>query len=256
MNLEQYIDVLVPDIAFWMLGLRDATYPVESMGRLSIELSEKLRALAVIVLLSDANSDRYYHNLIRSAKSRLIYLERLKKEAIDNDHHQSSGRYNALLDAVAAGEFDLAKRIVSLSPREWCNGHEYEDDYCYAQILHRLVQDTPPTAEIQALLTQFAAYLDGEPNARFEVCKALMEKDETSFDETFEALLAAQEMQIEQNKERGQLEEPIVIANRLVFVEGLAILRLADKQGLKTQSEYRYCPSLARVPMKTPFAGE
>ena len=46
------------------------------------------------------------------------------------------------------------------------------------------------------------------------------------------------------------------MAERQVYVEGLAMLRIADRLGLKTQGEYLYCPSLARVSMQKPFPGE
>ena len=256
MKLEEYGESLAYETAFWMLGITNPDYPSEQMGTLSLELSDRFRVLAIITLLVQNDPDSYYHNLIRSVMMRETYLSRLHREKIVGDHHQSSGRYDALLDAVAAGEFDLARRIVDLSPGEWCKGHEYEDDYCYAQILHRFVQIAPQPQEIQPFLTQFEAYLDEEPNARFEVCKALVNKDQAAFDDAFEKLIIEQEMKIAEDKERGQLEDPIVIANRLVFVEGLAILRFAEKQGLQTQQEYRFCPSLARVPMVKPFPGE
>lgn len=256
MNLGNYGELIAYEIAFWMQGLTDPTYPINEVGALSLSISDKLRALAITALLAKGDSDVFYHNLIRSGMARETYLKRLKKEGIEQDHHRASGRYEAMLDAIAAVDFELARRIVGLSPREWQKGHEYEDDYCYAQILHRLVQESPAEEEILPFLEQFESYLDGKPNARLDVCKALTERDQEAFDEAFDALLDEQEAKIAANKERGQLEEPHVIAQRQVFVEGLAILRLAERRGLKTQSEYRYCPSLARIPMQTPFPGE
>jgi len=244
------------DTAFWMLSLDEPDYPVRELGDLCLDISAKLRALAIINILAFSDSDRYYHNLIRSGVTWEKYLSRLIHEQIQDDHHQCSSRYESLVDAVAAGDFDLARRLISLSTKAWMEGHEYEDDYCYAQILHRLIQEPTAEKEIPPLILQFETYLEGQPGARLDICKALLEKDQSAFDEAFDALLNEQEAKIIADKERGQLEEPVVIANRLVFVEGLAILRLAEKQGLKTQTEYRYCPSLARVPMKTPFPGE
>lgn len=256
MNLKKYGETLAYETAFWMLGFTSPDYPVEQMGKLSLELSEKFRALAIITMVVTDEADFFYHNLIRSGIMRKIYLQRLKNQGIDQDHHCTSGLYDALLDAIAANDFDLARRIVELSPKEWQQGHEYEDDYCYAQILHRFVQEIPPEQEIPPLLTQFETYTEGQPNARLDVCRALFEKNQTAFDDALDALLNEREAKIIADKERGQLEDPIVIANRLVFVEGLAILRFAERRGLKTQSEYRYCPSLARVPMTKPFPGE
>ncbi|MEW6381915.1 MAG: Imm49 family immunity protein [bacterium] len=256
MKLEEYGEPLAYEIAFWMQGLTNPEYPVEELGRLSLELSDKFRALAIIVLLVKGDSDLFYHNLIRSGRARLIYLQRLKSEGIGQDHHQASGRYEPLLDAIAAGDFELAHRIIELSPAEWQKGHEYEDDYCYAQVLHRLVQEPVPEQEIPPLFKQFEAYLEGQPSARLDVCRAIVEQDQPAFDEAFADLLDDREAQIAANKARGQLEEPSVVAQRQVFIEGLALLRLAGRRGLATQPDYRYCPSLARIPMKTPFPGE
>lgn len=256
MKLDEYIDVVAYDTAFWMAGLNNPDYPTREMGSLSIEVSSKLRSIAIFSLLAKGDYNLFCHNLIRSGTLRVTYLECLKKERIERDHHRSSGRYEPLLDAIAAGDFELARHIAELSPKDWQRGHEYEDDYCYAQIFHRFVQEIPPEQEIPPLLTQLEAYMEGQPNARLDVCRALFEKNQTAFDDALDALLNEREAKIIADKERGQLEDPIVIANRLVFVEGLAILRLAERRGLKTQPEYRYCPSLARVPMTKPFPGE
>jgi hypothetical protein len=35
----------------------------------------------------------------------------------------------------------------------------------------------------------------------------------------------------------------------------LGILRVAERLGFRTLSEYRYCPVLARLPMTIPFPG-
>ena len=255
MELAEYGPMFAVDIAFWRQGFIDPACPVEQLGKLSVELSEKFRAIAIMALLVGADSDLFHHHLIRSGLIRKSYLERLQKKGITGDHHQCSGRYEPFLDAVAADDFDLAKAIANLSPVEMQKGHEYEDDFCYARILHGIASEAG-NGEIRPLLEQFEAYLKGEASARFDAAKALANRDQQAFEEAFEALLAEQEERIRANIKRGQLEEPGVIANRLVFVEGLALLRLAEKQGLTTELEYRYCPSLARVPMTRPFPGE
>jgi hypothetical protein len=47
-----------------------------------------------------------------------------------------------------------------------------------------------------------------------------------------------------------------MMAERQVYVEGLALLQIATRLKFATQNEYQYCPSLARVPMQKPFPGE
>lgn len=249
-------EALAADIAFSLLGLEDENCPVESIGVLSLEIAEKLRALAIIVLLEEGDVDLFYHNLIRAGLSRVKYLERLVAESAVGDFHAASGRYEPLLSAIAANAFDVTSTIVALSPDEFHEEAEYEDDYCYAQLIHSLASGAASIDNTQALFSQFEEYLNGEDSPRFEVCKALVEQDQESFDRAFESLLDARELEIAEAKERGQIESQINLANRHVFVEGLALLRLAERRLLRTLDEYRFCPGVARLPMVVPFTEE
>jgi hypothetical protein len=47
-----------------------------------------------------------------------------------------------------------------------------------------------------------------------------------------------------------------MIAERQIYVEGVALLQIASRLKFATQAEYLYCPSLARMPMQRPFPGE
>jgi len=256
MRLEEYGQTLAYDVAFWMQGLANPDYPIDQLGTLSVEVSTKFRALAILTLLVKGEPDFFFHNLIRSGKSREAYLRRLREAGLTREHHQASGRYEPLLDVIASGDWELARSIVSLSPSEFFSDHEWEDDYCYAQILHRFVAGAPLEQEMEMLFARLRRYLEREPSPRLDISRALVRKDQDAFDEAFDQLIEERGKQIEEDKENGQLEEPEIMAQRQIFVEGLAILRLAELQGLSTQDEYRYCPSLARVPMRSTFPGE
>lgn len=256
MNLEKYGKDLAYDIAFWLQGLRNPEYDVTQLGDLCVEICDKLRAMAIIVLLAKGNTDKFYHNLMRSGMARIEYLERLSNLGILNDYHQASGRYSPLVDTIASGDFMLARRLVTKSLKQWQRGNEYEDDYCYAQILHRLVQEEVPQDEVARFIVQLEQFQGEESSARLDVCRALIGKQQQKFESAFEMFLDEYELEIKNDMERNQMESPEIVAQRQVCVEGLAILRLAEKQGLLTDSEYRYCPSLARIPMQTPFPGD
>ena len=254
MILEDYIEPGSYDAAFWMAGVYDDEFPIDELGDVSLEVSRKLRTLAITVLVSSGKSNVFFHNLIRSGRARHRYLSRCAAENRLDDHHRSSGRVSPLMDTIASGDHDLARRIVDLSPAEWMQGHEYEDDYCYAQLVHCLLSGDEGRGP--NLLERFTRFTEGEPNARLDVSRALISRAQNDFDEAFEQMLRQQEHAIAANKARGELEEPHVIANRRIFIEGLAILRLAEKVGLKTEEEYLFCPSIARIPMTEPFPGE
>jgi hypothetical protein len=242
------------ETAFWMAGIYSPDYPLDLLGELASDVSAKLRAIAIFHLLGSGKINGFCHNLIRSALVRRQYLQRIMDAGLLEDHFRGSSRYLPLCDAIAAGDFPLGQNIVDLSPSNFLLGHEYEDDYCYSQILNGLA--TGRNERGRELLAQFERYLEGAANARYSVAKALLERDQPAFDAAFPQLLAARENEIAADIERGQIESPHILAFRRVFVEGLAVLRLAERAGLATEDEYLFCPSLARAPMTEPFPGE
>jgi len=251
---EELVNSHAYETAFWMAGVYSPDYPARLLGELATDVSNKIRAIAIFRLLSDGKSNSFYHNLIRSGLVRQRYLQRCRDENLLSDHFRASGRYLPLFDAIAAADFMLAASIIDLSPTEYMPGHEYEDDHCYAQISHGLV--TGRTERAQELLGRFERYLEGGRNGRFLVVAALLEKDQQAFDLAFEQLLSDREREIAADKKRRQIESPPILAFRRIFVEGLAILRLAEKVRLRTEGEYLFCPSIARIPMTEPFPGE
>lgn len=244
------ISGVVVDAAFWWIGVEDS--PVENVGDLSLEVSYKLRTLAILALLGKASSDGFVHSCTRAARTRRLYLRRLADAGIDRTHHLVSGCYEPTLDAIAAGDMTLVREIAELSPVDFRPPDEYEDDYCYAQLLQRLCFDPVPEGDLQSLLDRFSAYLNGDNNPRLQVCEALAARDAGAFAEAFENFLAAFAEDIQKNIARGQLEDVHVLAQRHVSVEGLAMLRLAERRGIPTEREYLFCPSLARVPASSP----
>jgi immunity protein 49 of polymorphic toxin system len=231
-------------VAVWLRAYFDAEVPLRQMGDVSIDLCNDLRALAIIGLLAFGDTKLFRRNLVQSARVRCFYLERLKEAGLEDDHHQASGRVEPLLDAIAAGDLELGRRIVALSPTQLLRGREYEDDYCFAQLIHGLLVQRND-GRLDGLLQQFESYLEGKGDARLDVCRALVLRDHDDFDTAFESLLSAREQHIAEAKKR-QLDEDVVVALRHVYVDGLAALALAEMHGIKTQDEYRFCPSLAR----------
>ncbi|MEJ8849308.1 Imm49 family immunity protein [Variovorax rhizosphaerae] len=257
MQLAEDVDALAYDTAFWLVGYEEpGVYELKDLGDIGADLSRKLRALAIITLLTTGDSDKFCHNLIRSGRVREHYLTRMRQQPGQADHHLASARVDPLLDALAAGDVELAHRIAWISPRTWEPQREYEDDFCYAQILHRLIHGVQSPAVYQPFIDQFENALKGQPSERLAVVKALVQRSQADFDLAFEALLDARRKDILSAIKRAQMEDPIVLAGRQVFIEGLALLRLAERQGLQTAPDYLYCPSLARRPMRTPVPTE
>lgn len=221
----------------------------EELGELANRLSSQYRRLAVFNLLIDADVDSFFHHLIDSAQTRRYFLERCVQEETPSLPACRSSAIDAFFDAVAAGRLHLAAAIARSSPRVHLVDVEYEEDFAYAHFLHALVQaDTPRDETVQQALRQFTDSPDGR-DSRLDVCRALASQDQSLFDDAFLQLLADHEGYIEYGRDAIYRFGD----DQLVCIEGLAILRLADRSGLKTETEYRFCPGLARGTMQTPY---
>jgi hypothetical protein len=253
MELREYLETYTYEVAFWAAGIDNPNYPIDQFGGLAENVSEQLRTLAIIILLVEGNTDLFYHNLIRSGLARVKFLQRCQQEGFA-DFHLAISRCGAICDALAAGDFNLAHQIAELSPDDWVQNGEYEDDYCFSRFLHLAAMGRAGQEDAVMLLQRFETALSGEPNVRLDLCRALDAREQAAFDSAFEAYIEGHSRHLEEDS--GRMEDTHVVAERHIFVEGLAMLRLAERMGLQTQPEYKYCPALARQPMVVPFPGE
>lgn len=255
MRLGDQFEAMAYDIAFWLSAFTNPDYPLEDLGEVCVNVCAKLRAAAIVSLLARSDAVAYAHNLVRSGRCRASYLQRIRASG-RAQYHGASGRVSPFYDAVAAGDFSLARQIAALSPREWQQGQEYEDDWCQAQIAHSILQPLVDSTHVQGLLLRWERVLDGEDEPRLPVLRALAQRDAGAFDGAFEGLLTHREEAIAAERARARIEEPVMLASREVFVDGLAFLRMATQLGLPTQHEYRGCPSMARQTLQTALPPE
>lgn len=251
MPLEEVVqDILV--YADMLVETARAQKSVASMGKLCNDISRYYRCLGICSLLINANPDDFFHGLIQSALTRKYYLKRCVQENHLDDPARKVSFVDPFLDAVAANQFPLAGQIGELSPTEWLEDYEYEDDFAYARFLQTLVRFDPDVRpDLEQIYNRYEAALEGNPDVRLNLCKALLDVDQDEFNESFTALLDAHE---ERGNEIADPKTDSILSldytfepNRWICVEGLAILRLAEKLELQTDEEYKFCPSIARV---------
>lgn len=227
-----------------------------ALGKLCTNIARHYRAMGVYDLLMHADVDGFYYGLIQSGLTRLHYLRRCAEEGLHGDPEQAAGVADPLLDAIAADQLRLAEEIARLAADDWMKGYEYEDDFAYARFIGQLVAEDGPEP-MRATLDRFARALEGQYAPRLTVCEALLDRDQDGFDEGFADLVTAHvdrmEAVADPVEDSALAQEYTFEANRWVFVEGLALLRLAERRGLATEAEYDRCPSTARRPPTKPF---
>ncbi|GHG84331.1 Imm49 family immunity protein [Comamonas sp. JC664] len=228
--------------------------PSQHLGGLCLKLSHQYRALGISLLLREANIDMFFHWLIQSALARQYFLERCQSEGNFASPHRRASAVGPFFDAVTAAQWKLARKIATLAADIHLQGEEYEDDFAYARFLHLFTNfEALDTTGLNDALNQFEKALEGGMSVRLDLCRALLDKDQDAFDASFDGLLVDHELQMKKQQKSILARDATFEPNRQVMVEGLALLQIAGRIGLQTQSEYRFCPGLVRRVDHAPY---
>jgi hypothetical protein len=230
-------------------------YPVAQLGVELENFSNYFQGLAITHLLTDANLEQFKLYLTRSGYARRYFLSRSARDGHTNDPRLGLSRTEAFLDSLAAGQLALAREIASLSGDVWRSDWEYEDDFCYFLFLHRIAGglDEATEASLSEIVEQFEKALEGGKSPRLDVCNAILARDSNAFTTGIVALMEQRREELFQLRERLEQLEPqgcVCWARSFVSIEGLALMRLAELNGLPPLDpdvELPLCPVQGRI---------
>ena len=222
---------------------------VADLGKLHREIAEHFRALGICTLLTRMDTEAFHRCLVQAAITRRHYLRRCQAELEFSHRNYRASFIDPFFDAVTANQFGLAAEIAELSPAEWREGFEYPDDFQCARIFYELVLGRSDAAAVEAMLLDFETALEGGEDQRLGICQGLVRRDQAVFDEALDALIEERDRRMDDivTADLDAISDYVFEPNRLVYIEGLAILRLAEQRGLKTRQEYPLCQGIARL---------
>ncbi|NTX08787.1 Imm49 family immunity protein [Myxococcus sp. CA040A] len=209
------------------------------------EVSRHERMLGIALLLAEADTDGFFRHLTLSAEAHA----RLLKETRDSGQavrFAGAGNIHPFCDALVAGQDTLARELARLAPEQWIPGEEYEEDFVYGRFLHVLLLEGDQDLARQEALLDRMAQLDPEPEPRQRLCRALFDRDADAFEVALVEAASAHHRRSNELAATRFSPTPEGQTERYVFIEGLALLRLAKAAGLRTEPEHRLMPSLAR----------
>ena len=253
-NLLETSEDVVTYLNFYIYELENSPDPVQK-GKYAMAVSNYYEAVAICELLLDAEVDTFFHHLIRSAQTRKWLLEQSKRDKGYSPQALKASYIKPFFDAIVANQFNLAIEIARLSPKTCYPNVEYEDDFYYAHFLYKYLMKEHED-ELIEILNKFYKVLEGMESARFKLCWTLLKKVTEGCKEAFNDLLSERELRIEKIRKHssyGDGSDALFFPNSVVYLEGLAWLRLLDRAGAKMDYEYKYCPEIAKTTTYAPF---
>jgi hypothetical protein len=232
--------ILLDDVSERLTRENPATVTLELLHEAS-----RLHTLAALSgLLSEADTHEFRDQLRQAGEARAKLLTFARERSLDRHRLCCTSLLDPLLGCVATGAPHVARRIAELAPRQPIQEEEYEEDFWYAHALHLAVRGV--VSEIPAAIEQFERALEGMAAPRLLVLKGLSVRDQGCFDAGIDQMIEEREENFE--RKRGTLVRDVMgyATERHIFLEGAALLVLAEQTGLQTQREYRFIPRIAR----------
>jgi hypothetical protein len=241
-----------------------AVCAVTDSGRYYQELTRLLRAHAILRLVVDSDADGFSNDLVMSGRAARAHLRHharpthadrrragilLCAQPVHADRRRAHACSGPFFDALAAGDIGLASEIADLAPSHWRPDEEHEADFLWQRTLGLLLIGAHKPL-IEAHLARFAACVAEGQDARLEVCRALYAIDSQAFDEAFRGLLCRREIEILRSRRREETDTYHSLSTQ-VYIEGIAVLKMARAGGIVVEREYPMCPALALEERRT-----
>lgn len=229
----------------------------EQHGLAYFEAAYMYRRLAICDLLGEARADRFHAFLRKSGHARLHFLRLVATGHPTQPLYVCGSENRSLFDAIASGELHLAADIARLSTDKPNPSYEYEDDFLLYEFVRRyvLTLDSPQPGRwpgSSSLLARWETVLEGEEDPYLDVCRALLARDAEAFEHALLELIAARARKFEEITDESGPNADIRWTEGPLFINGIALVRLAEHASLRTAREYPTIPSLARAPVKLP----
>lgn len=205
------------------------------------EISKLYRMLAISSLLLVDDERAFFLNLNNSAYAFLYIGEKLKP------HDIVVSKSGAFFDAVACRNDDTARRIARLCPVTHKPDMEYEDDFIFVYFLMKKYYLDAPPEELVTMIARYEELLKGDHDPNLEMCKALQSGDAERFNESLCELIEKRAAYYRKVIDDESISPEDAAIEARLYVEGLALLNLAEKSGMQIREEYAYIPDKLRA---------
>lgn len=203
---------------------------------------QQYRIRAICALLLGARGDLLRVFLQRSGAVMLHFLQSPQATSV------VTSKLTPLFDAIAAGDDTTSQQLAAAAaPIQWNANEEFEDDFLYFKFLTQFWFLGASPVDCEATLQRYEVVLEGNDEPRFDICRAFLDDDDERFEAGIQALIEAHAERWRKLCDAEVVAPEIGDCESSLCVEGLALLRLAERKGFDLYPDYLLIPSIARA---------
>jgi hypothetical protein len=177
-------------------------------------------------------------DMIRSGTAFAAHLQRASGHAIP------TSKCEPWFDAVAAADWVTASTIAQHCAPAHMVDLEYEEDFLYMCFLQALATEGADMDALSNMVRRQQVLADDAPPPRLLICQALMGRHADNLTEALEDLIAQRQASYAEGLESDALIEEDWATEGQVFIEGLALLQLAVRLGIRTTESFLFVPDV------------
>lgn len=247
---SQFLPVYRENARYYIEEFLDGLKSLKPSWDSAQEISKLYRTLAISSLFLDDDERAFFTNLSNSAYAFLYVGEKLKPQGF------VVSKNGAFFDAVACRNDEAARRIARLCPVKHSPDFEYEDDFIFVSFLMKKYCLDAAPKELATMMARYEELLNGDHDPHFELCKALEGSDVELFNKSLGELIEKREAYYRKLTDDESISPEDAAIEAKLYVDGLALLNLAEKSGMDIREEYSYIPNKLRVQVAITFNAE
>jgi len=199
------------------------------------------RIAGIATLFLTGTVDGFHRHLHRSGRA---FLHHLQQQADAGGLRTSQSL--PFFDAIGAGDFASAAEIARRARRTWAQDVEYEEDFLFVEFLMQHFFLGANEAHGEVMLQRYENALQGAEDIRLDLCRSLLLVQEEDFNSALERFLSERHDRFQELSDGQTVADELLATEWNFSVEGLALVRLAERKGIPTEVDYLHVPSIAR----------
>lgn len=247
---SQFLPVFKSNAVFELAEMLPAIVDGDADFLTVIHFCRNYRIKGICTLFMDGVPKGLHLDLHKSGRAFLYSLKNMK----DADKVTSKGQ--PFFDAIASNDLECAREIAKHSRLTWNNEEEYEDDFLYVFFLMKHFFLGGTDTENESIIQRYDQLLAGETDVQFDLCRAFFCKDNALFEKTLDQFLIERKKRFKKLVSTDSIPEEVAATEGNFCCEGLALVKLAETKGFKTQNKYLFIPSVARADVSISFDQE